>query len=151
MYEQTDRPYQLTTPLGKDVLLLEKFSGREALSELFVFELDVVAELEKDVPFDQLLGKAVTLEISREIGKRYINGIVRRVKQASRDLIFNYFRLEVVRQFWLMTRNRRSKIFQQKTIPDILKSVLTGLDVSYELQGDWKLREYVVQYQESVF
>jgi len=151
MWEQTKRPYQLTTPLGENVLLLEKFTGREAISELFEFDLFVVAELENDVPFDQLLGNKVTLKIARETGDRYINGIVRRVKQGNRDLVFNYFRLEVVPQFWLLKRTRKSKICQQKTIPDILKQVLTGLDVSYELQGDWKSREYVVQYQESDF
>ena len=151
MWEQTERPYQLTTPLGKDVLLVRKFSGREAVSELFQFEFDVVAEVQTDVPFDALLGQKVTLLINRESGKRYVNGIVRRVKQGGRDLVFKGYRLEVVPQFWLWTKNRRSKLFQQMTIPDILKKVLTGLDVSYELQGDWKSREYVCQYQESDF
>ncbi|HEV3201521.1 MAG TPA: type VI secretion system tip protein TssI/VgrG [Bryobacteraceae bacterium] len=151
MWEQTERPYQLTTPLGKDTLLLRKFSGREAVSELFQFEFDVVAEIQTDVSFDALLGQKVTLSINRESGKRYINGIVRRVKQGGRDLVFKGYRLEVVPQLWLLTKNRRSKLFQQMTIPDILKKVLTGLDVSYELQGDWKSREYVCQYQESDF
>ena len=151
MWAQTDRPYQLTTPLGKDVLLVRKFSGREAVSELFHFEFDVVAEVQTDVSFDALLGQKVTLTIDRESGKRYINGIVRRVKQGGRDLVFKGYRLEVVPQYWLWTKNRTSKLFQQKTIPDILKEVLAGLDVSYELQGDWKLREYVCQYQESDF
>src|SRR5664279_274589 len=133
MWEQTDRPYQLTTPLGKDALLVRKFSGREALSELFQFEFDVVAEVQTDVSFDALLGQKVTLQINRESGKRYINGIVRRVKQGGRDLVFKTYRLEVVPQFWLLSRNRSNKLFQQKTIPDILKAVLTGLDVSYEM------------------
>ncbi|MBZ5619972.1 MAG: type VI secretion system tip protein VgrG [Acidobacteriia bacterium] len=151
MFAQTERPYELTTPLGKDVLLVKRFSGREAVSELFQFDLEVVAEIQNEVPFDQLLGKKVTLEIARETGKRYINGIVRRMKQQGRDLVFKAYRLEVVPQFWMLTRNRRSKLFQQMTIPDILKKVLTGLDVSYEIQGDFKSREYVVQYQESDF
>ena len=71
--------------------------------------------------------------------------------KGGRDVVFKTYRLEVVPQFWLLTRNRRSRLFQQKTIPDVLKKVLTGLDVSYELQGDWKIREYVCQYQESDF
>ena len=151
MWEQTDRPLQLTTPLGKDALLMRKFTGRESISELFHFEFDCVAEHQTDVPFEALLGQKVTLTISRESGKRYINGIVRRVKAGGRDLVFKTYRLEVVPQFWLLTKNRTSKLFQQMTIPDILKKVLTGLDVSYELQGDWKIREYVCQYQESDF
>src|SRR5437016_1168588 len=127
MWQQKERPYQVTTPLGKDALLVRKFRGREAISELFQFEFDLVAEIQTEVSFDALLGQKVTLEIDRESGKRYINGIVRRVKQGGRDLVFKTYRLEVVPQFWLLTRNRRSKLFQQKTIPEILKKVLTGL------------------------
>ena len=79
MFAQTERPLELTTPLGKDALLVRRFSGREALCELFQFEFDVVAELATDVSFEALLGQKVTLEIKRETGKRYINGIVSRV------------------------------------------------------------------------
>src|SRR5207237_8045517 len=33
----------------------------------------------------------------------------------------------------------------------VRKKVLTGLDVAYEIQGDFKPREYLVQYQETDF
>jgi type VI secretion system secreted protein VgrG len=36
-YTQTDRPLIVTTPLGKDVLLLTGFRGHEGISELFSF------------------------------------------------------------------------------------------------------------------
>ena len=37
--------------------------------------------------------------------------------------------MDVVPQFWLLTRRAQSRIFQQLTVPDILKKVLQGLDV----------------------
>jgi type VI secretion system secreted protein VgrG len=150
-WKEQDRPFRIATPLGTDTLFVRKFSAWEGLSELFQFEFDVVAELATEVPFDSLMGKEATLSIHRKTGTRYLSGIVRRVKAGMRDLTFKTFRLEVVPKFWLLTRNRTSRLFQHKTIPDILKQVLTGLDVSYELQGDWKEREYVCQYQESDF
>ena len=59
-YEQTDRPLQLFTPLGKDKLFPTDLTGREALSELFHFELIALAELQTAVPFEQLLGQKIT-------------------------------------------------------------------------------------------
>ena len=34
---QDNRPLAVTTPLGKDVLLLRRFTGHEAMSKLFSF------------------------------------------------------------------------------------------------------------------
>ena len=65
MYEQTDRPIKLTTPLGANALLLVELQGREAISQLFHFELKTAwNDKTKLLPFDQLLGKKVTVEIS---------------------------------------------------------------------------------------
>ena len=65
MYEQTDRPIKLTTPLGANALLLVGLQGREAISQLFHFELKTAwNDKTKLLPFDQLLGKKITVEIS---------------------------------------------------------------------------------------
>src|SRR5262249_12530283 len=52
---------------------------------------------------------------------------------------------------WLWTKNVQSRIFQQKSVPDILKEVLKGLDFSSEIQGTFEPRDYCVQYRESDF
>ena len=43
-FVQANRRIAITTPLGQDALLLRGFNGREALSELFSFDLDLVSE-----------------------------------------------------------------------------------------------------------
>lgn len=151
-YVQTDRPIHLTTPLGDDVLFLTEFHGRESLSALFQFELETVADVRTTIPFDALLGQKVTVKITTKQGHdRYFNGIVRRMSAGNRDPEFAQYRLEIVPQFWLLTRTVRSRIFQQMSSLEIIKKVLSSLDVSYEVQGDFKSREYCVQYQESDF
>jgi len=150
MYEQTDRPMKLTTPLGPDALILGGFSGREAISQLFLFELKTVWEDKtKLLPFDQLLGKKVTVEISSLHDKRYFNGIVCKVTQYERDEHFTYYSLEVVPELWLLDRKLRSRTFQHINVPDILKKLLTGLDVAYQIDGAFEPREYCVQYRET--
>src|SRR5262249_29851523 len=44
-----------------------------------------------------------------------------------------------------------SRIFQQVTVPDILKRVLTGLAVKFDLKGKYFERDFCVQYRESDF
>jgi type VI secretion system secreted protein VgrG len=82
---------------------------------------------------------------------RFISGICNRLSQAGQDFEFTAYRMEIVPQFWFLTRRAQSRIFQQMSVPDILKKVLQGLDVSYEIQGTFHPRDYCVQYRETDF
>jgi len=62
-YTQANRPLAITTPLGPDALLLEKISGVEAVSELYRFQLDALSSKPDPIPFGDLLGQKVTVEI----------------------------------------------------------------------------------------
>ena len=151
-YVQADRPLKVTTPLGADILLLRGLSGYEAVSQLFHFQLDLMAENGTSVPFDKLLGQKISSQLLLPDQKtRYFNGICSRISEGSRDATFTYYTMEVVPEFWFLTRKAQSRIFQQKSVPDILKEVLSGLDVTYELQGTFQPRDYCVQYRETDF
>jgi type VI secretion system secreted protein VgrG len=142
----------VTTALGSDALLLTGFSGNEAISQLFRFQLDLVAENKTDIPFEKVLGQKVMMRIQLpDKTCRFFNGIASRISQGERDETFTTYHLEVVPQFWLLTRRTQSRIFQHVSVPDILKKVLTGLDVSVELKGHYQPRDFCVQYRESDF
>lgn len=151
-YLQADRPISVTTPLGEDVLLLVGFTSHEAISQVFSFQLDVVAENKTDIAFDKLLGQSITISHTLPGNKqRQYNGICNRVSQGGRDAVFTTYRLELVPALWLLTRRAQSRIFQHLSVPDILKKVLAGLDVSYEIQGTFYPRDFCVQYRETDF
>ena len=151
-YTQADRPMTVKTPLGPDSLLLVGFSGREAISQLFEYSLDLIAPDQAEIPFEKLLAQKVSVSLELpDSEKRYFSGIVRRFSQGRRDDTFTYYHMEVVPQFWLLKKKIQSRVFQHKTVPDILKEVFKGLDVSYEIQGTFSPREYCVQYRESDF
>ncbi|MEO6784810.1 MAG: type VI secretion system tip protein VgrG, partial [Chthoniobacteraceae bacterium] len=145
---------KVSTPLGPDKLLLVGFEGKEEVSRLYSFRLEMLAANanSKDVKFDKLLGQelAVTMKMHGE-KERYFRGICRRIEQGNRDVEFTTYRAEIVPQFWLTTRTAQSRIFQQMSVPDILKKVLAGLKVDYQLQGTFEKREYCVQYRETDF
>jgi type VI secretion system secreted protein VgrG len=152
IFSQENRVIKINTPLGKDVLLLKGFSGQEAISSLFQFHLDLIAENRQNVAFDKLLGQKVSIEVMLpDEKKRYFHGIVSSFSQGGRGERFTTYRAEMVPQFWLLTRRVQSRIFQQISIPDILKKVLQGVDVAFELQGKYEPRDYCVQYRESDF
>jgi type VI secretion system secreted protein VgrG len=151
MYTQTNRPIAVTTPLGKDVMLLAGFSFQEGISQLFHGQLDLLTE-KKDIPFEKLMGQKVTIRVDLPRGrKRYLSGICSAFWEGGRDPIFTHYRLEMVPQLWLLTQRRTCRIFQHMTVPDILKKVFEGLDVHFALLGTFHPREYCVQYRESDF
>jgi type VI secretion system secreted protein VgrG len=151
-YFQKDRPMTVKTPLGDDVLLLMGLSGQEAISQLFGFQLELLAENKSDIAFDKLLGQPITVTMELpEDKKRYFSGICSRLSECDRDTNFTVYRMEIVPKFWLLTRVFRSRIFQHITVPDILKKVLDGIEVDFGIQGTFKPRDYCVQYRETDF
>jgi type VI secretion system secreted protein VgrG len=157
---QKDRPLSLVTPLGEDAMLLVGMQAREAISQLFDYTFRVLFRGYKPLTFDQLLGQEVTASLTLATGQqRYFSGIVNRITQGEKTSIqqdgepveYLNYTLEVVPKLALLSRQSQSRIFQQKTVPDILKAVLTGLDYKLDILGDFEPRDYCVQYRESDF
>jgi type VI secretion system secreted protein VgrG len=153
-YKQANRPISVKTPLGEDVLLLVGITGNEGISELFSFELDLLAEDSSKVKFDKLLGQPITVTLNlpgEEEEERYFNGVCRWVSEGARGDTFTSYRMEIVPKLWFLTRTKRSRIFQHMTVPDILKKVFEKLDVAPEIKGDFHPRDFCVQYRETDF
>ena len=155
-FTQDHRPLQLTTPLPANALLIEKLTGTEGVSTLFEFHLDLLAP--EPIAFGSIVGQKVTASLQLAAGgTRYFSGIVRRFQQGNRvpgpmgANTFIRYRAELVPQVWLLSRTCQSRIFTNQSVPDILKTLLAGLDVTYELTSSYDPRNYCVQYRESDF
>ncbi|MGD9589184.1 MAG: type VI secretion system tip protein TssI/VgrG [Pyrinomonadaceae bacterium] len=154
---QNERLIQLSTPLEKDFLMIERLRGTEGLSQLFHFDLELLHEEQFEgfeptaVDPQKLLGNPMTIS-AHQPGPttRYFNGICIRFSQGGRDARFSSYRVELVPKVWVLTQISRSRIFQNKTVSEILDEVLEGFEVSNEIdtQG-MKPRNYCVQYRES--
>ncbi len=154
-YTQNELQLSITTPLGADVLLLQGFTGAEALSQPFLFTLELLSEDGK-VDFAKLIGKPATVTIARPGGseKRLINGVISRFVQLGSDSRFTHYLAELRPWLWLLNFASDSRIFQNKSVPDILEAVFNELgypDFRKNLKGQYSQREYCVQYQESYF
>jgi type VI secretion system secreted protein VgrG len=153
-YTQTGRIISISTPLGEDALLLRSFTGHEAISQLFRFDLDLLSE-KSAISFDNIVGKAVTLNAALADGsERYWNGYVSRFTQSGNDGRFTSYRAEMVPWLWFLTRTADCRIFQNKKVPDIIQTIFQDLgfsDFSLRLHGNFVEREYCVQYRETDF
>src|SRR5215472_10612553 len=121
-YETSGRFLYLDTPLGPQKLLLSGFNGTESISELFQFELEILADNATAVPFDKLLGQRISFGVCvlpNDAGaQRDFDGICNMVTQGGRDQTMTHYTMSVVPKFWLLTQSFQSRIFQQISVPD---------------------------------
>ncbi|MBX3273668.1 MAG: type VI secretion system tip protein VgrG, partial [Sandaracinaceae bacterium] len=92
-------------------------------------------------------------------GERFLAGVLREIEQLEMtpDATSSLYRAVLVPRFWRATLTRRSRAFNEKSIPDVFKAVLEemgfadGTDFAIRLDGTYTPREYVVQYEETDF
>ncbi|MEI9971811.1 MAG: contractile injection system protein, VgrG/Pvc8 family [Ignavibacteriota bacterium] len=81
-YSQEDRLLAVKTQLGETTLLLERFSGEEALSQPFEFKLTMLST-DFQVDIKSLLRTSVTITLIMADGtSRYFNGVFTSITQA---------------------------------------------------------------------
>jgi type VI secretion system secreted protein VgrG len=61
---QGERVLSVSTPLGPNVFTLAGFTGREEISRLFSFQLDLLIDNDRDAPLDRLVGQPATVELA---------------------------------------------------------------------------------------
>ncbi len=153
-FVQTALPTQITTPLGPNKLLVRSYSGEEAISELFQYDLELYSE-DPSLDTTQIVGKGVTLQIPLSDGSfQYVNGIVGRFTQAGMDSRFVTYLAELRPWLWMLTMSADCRIFQNISTLDIVKQVFSSLgftDFSDKTTGTYTPRTYCVQYRESAF
>jgi type VI secretion system secreted protein VgrG len=145
---------EISTPLAKDVLLFQRLHATEELSRLFEYELTLLSP-KKDINLDDVLGKPVSVQLLLPNDKtRYFSGFVTRFAQTG--MSGRYYRYSATARPWLwfLTRTSDCRIFQEQTVPDIIKAVFADhgiTDVEYKLQGKYRKWTYCVQYRETDF
>ena len=153
-FTQSNRQIRITTPLGPDELLIFRMQADEALGRLFEFNMDLLSE-NASIALDDLLGKRVTVEMDLDGGAtRYFDGFVSRFAQVGTIASFAHYRATVRPWLWFLTRTSDCRIFQQKTVPDIVKEIFREhgfTDFEDRLSNSYRLWEYCVQYRETDF
>lgn len=153
---QQGRSLNVSTPLEYDFLLIKRIRSREALSQLFNFDLELLHaedENSRDATFidpKDILGKPMVVTARQEDGTtRHFHGICVDFSQGHHNTRFSKYRATLVPRVWLLTQISQSRIFQNKPVPEILREVLDGFEFSIEVQGTFEPRNYCIQYRET--
>ncbi|MHC4166688.1 MAG: type VI secretion system Vgr family protein [Planctomycetota bacterium] len=151
---QKNRELAIETPLGEDVLLLISMSGTEQLGRPFEYRLELASE-NGQIKVENIVGQNVTIRL--ELGadrRRYFNGHVSQFTQLTSAGQLARYRATVVPWLWFLSRTADCRIFQDKTVPDIIKQIFRDRGfTNFEdgLTGSYQAREYCVQYRETEF
>jgi len=151
---QEHRQIAVATPLGDDVLLLTRMLGGEQLGRPFEFELELASE-DAQIRFEDVIGQNVTVRLELSKNKtRYFNGYVSNFTQTpGRGRLADY-RATVVPWLWFLNQTSDCRIFQEMTVPDIIKQVFRDCgfsDFEDALNAGYRKWEYCVQYRETNF
>lgn len=150
---QQNREIEIVTPLGADVLLLRDMTITEELGRLFTIDLELVST--ENIKFEDLLGKKITIRLNLlNEKKRYFNGYVSSISQSAYEGRYARYQAQVHPWLWFLTRTADCRIFQKKTVPDIIKQIFKELgytDLKDNLSGSYREWDYCVQYRETDF
>ncbi len=140
---------------NEEDLLLEHFSGSEGLSRLYQFDLALLSQ-RSDVKLKSLIGRPATVEIELADGtSRYINGYINRFSTQGSDGGYVRYSALLGPWLWMLTCRFDSRIFQDKTVQDVVSEVFAGFGslAKYEFRLNKALKpySYITQYRESDF
>ncbi|MBS1129853.1 MAG: Rhs element Vgr protein [Proteobacteria bacterium] len=154
LFNQHARLLELKTALPDAALIVERFNGREAISESFRFEIDCVST---NAYFDlkPLIGEEITLRLLQADGsKRSWHGYVTQAMQLGADGGLARYRLIMEPFLAFLAQRRDCYLFQDKTVIDIIGQILADYpEAHWSNQVTQSLRSHSVatQYRETDF
>lgn len=156
-----NRMLDLATAVGGS-LIIESFSGREEMSRLFEYRLDMLSE-KPDLDAAQLLGTnaTVSLEIPGGRASRHFNGYFSQfsalgaVRTPAFEGRLGYrYQGTLSPWLWFLTRTSTSQIFTEQKVLDVIDKVFKRWPTLREVDlkvADTEKRDYITQYRETDF
>ncbi|WP_117148175.1 type VI secretion system tip protein TssI/VgrG, partial [Pseudomonas cichorii] len=127
------------------------FTGTEAISQPFAFELELVSE-DPVLALDNLLHRPAFLQFGpNDIG---VHGLIDRIAQGDSRKRLTHYAMTLRPQLSYLGHRINQRIFQQQSVPDIIARVLQDHGIladryHFQLGLPYPKREYCVQYDES--
>jgi type VI secretion system secreted protein VgrG len=137
---------------GENAFLLRAISISDRINGLFDIDIELLGDYDRR--FDAILGEALTVSCGLPQGGGFVHGYVARFEQTGSAGRFASYRATLRPWLWFLTRTSDCRIFQRKTVPDIVKEVFRDngfTDFEERLVGNYSVREYCVQYRETDF
>ncbi len=152
VFDQENRICRMASSSGLDGFGVRRFRAREAVSEPFRADLELVSA-DPEVDLEKMLGASVTVTIDTASGDvRHFNGVVDAVRLLDVDLNSAVYHLELAPWTRLLELRTNCRVFQDASALEIVDKILGEhpvSDVEQRLSGGCEVRPYCVQYRES--
>lgn len=152
--KQNERSLGISTALGEDKVVIVSASITEQLGRLFQMDVELMSD-DSQINFQDIIGQNATIRLDQiDGGTRYFNGHVSRFVQTETDQSGAHYRATLVPWLWFLTRTADCRIFQNLSVPDIIKQVMADhgfTDVEDKLNETYQQWECCVQYRETAF
>ncbi|MDB5772042.1 MAG: type secretion system tip protein VgrG, partial [Burkholderia sp.] len=149
---QHARLISIETPLDAGALIVENFSGREALSGLFRFDVDCFST-SAHYELKALAGEEVTLRLLLADGNtRSFHGMVIVAQQLGSDGALARYRLTLAPWLQALAMRRDSYVFQDKTVLEIIEEVFNDYPIAsyrFDVKAAMPKRSLTIQYRET--
>lgn len=152
MFALANHPrFTLTVDGNQNELKVLEFTGKEAISQTYRFDLELVSE-RPDLDLDSLLHRQAFLSFDAQgCG---IHGLIYRVGQGDSGKRLTRYQISLVPRLAYLGQRINQRIFQHKSVPTIIAQVLKDHGIQrdafeFRLGSDYPEREYCVQYAES--
>ncbi len=152
--------YFWTSGTGDDFFKVMRFSGIEEMNRPYTFSIQVECT-DPQLDYEKLLDQPARLTIHAPGGtgrsKRVYHGIVSSVTLTGKEIDRVTYMIEMVPRLWRMGLKRNHRIFQDLSIPDVIREVLKlndlkdGSDFEFKplTEGNYHVRAYICQYNET--
>ncbi|QXQ19291.1 type VI secretion system Vgr family protein [Pseudomonas tolaasii] len=143
--------FNLTLDGQPSELKVFEFNGTETISQPYSFDLELVSE-QPDLDLESLLHRQVYLGFDDQ--GHGVHGLVYQVAQGDSGRRLTRYQISVVPQLAYLAHSSHQRIFQNKTVPQIVAQVLVGQGIQsdafdFRLSGTYPVREYCVQFGET--
>ncbi|GFK95420.1 Actin cross-linking toxin VgrG1 [Fundidesulfovibrio magnetotacticus] len=154
-----ERPAFTFTLSGQDpqTFHVVRFTGVEGLSKLYEFEITLLTD-RVDLDLETALHAEAVFTIKRPgSGDVTWKGILRQFKLASTVGGRAFHKAVLVPRAWLLTQAQHNRIFLNQDLVQNLRESLKdgglaqGIDFDLRISGSYPRREYVCQYNETLF
>jgi type VI secretion system secreted protein VgrG len=148
-------PVEFHCALPPAALRFEAMSATQAVSALESIEVQLLSD-KPELKAEDLLGRPAGVVVHlREGGKRHFNGIVTRFGMGRSQGRWYGYQATLRPWLWFLTQTTDCRIFQDKTVPQIVEEVFGDhgaiANFQFKLFKSYRTRVYCVQYRESDF
>lgn len=146
-------PIRMEGDYPDEGLFLIGATVEEGLSELGRITVEFVCS-NRALNLKDIVGKKMRVLVDPPIGvKRVFPGTCVSAEYLGADSGPGHFCAEIRPWLWFLTRTRENRIFQEKSVPDVIRAILQDYgfsgDIDDQLTGSYATRDYIVQYRET--